>query len=139
MLSREVVKMQLDAREAKEEALISKMSSLSAQMHAVAVVRECAICCDDTVSSLDGTMCPSLEHFICNTCMDGWVVSESTPADGAVPKDAGNVWCPVKPGPGGGGCRSDRPFSIKVSSTLKAVVPIKSSSSPEGTATDIYC
>jgi hypothetical protein len=130
--------MRLDELVATEEACISKLRSLSAQMHAAVEERECAICYD-AVRSLAGTMCPSREHFICNKCMDGWVESESKPVDDAVPKDAGNVWCPVKPGPGGGGCRSDRPFSIKVSPTLKAVVSLWSSSSPNGAATGFCC
>ena len=116
MLCSEEQQLQLAQQADQAEAAATAVASLSLQVRVSAASADCAVC-GETVSTLDGIKCPSGQHFVCNECFDGWAGSECTPADEAVPKDAGNVWCPMKPGPGGPGCSSIRPFDVKVRTT----------------------
>ena len=110
---RELEQLKLEATEAANKLKEDQMRAVEAQVRKQASTETCAICFESG-SSLDGVWCPARDHFVCNGCFDGWVFSESMPADEQVPQDLGNVWCPAKPGPRGKGCTSLRPFNTKV-------------------------
>ena len=97
---------------------ISKARKLTQDVSEAAPRATCVACFDE-MSCLDGVACPAKEHFMCNDCFDGWVLSESAPADGHVPKQAGAVWCMYKADVRSTvGCSSNRPFDPRVRPAL---------------------
>lgn len=72
----------------------------------------CVVCMEKSRPGLD---CPAGSHFVCDSCFDAWVASESQPSDGHICKAAGQVWCPCKPSiTSSAGCSSTRPFTSQV-------------------------
>lgn len=93
---------------------ISKAQQLAKTVSEAAPKAVCFICGDEC-SRLEGLACPANEHFLCNDCFSDWVLSQSTPADDHVPKDAGEIWCARKADVHSTkDCKSERPFSPRV-------------------------
>eukprot|EP00892_Ulva_mutabilis_P006559 jgi/Ulvmu1/4275/UM197_0002.1 len=110
-------RLQRQLEQAKEASLaeqsladIAKAHKMAKSVSESAPKAEC-ISCFDEVSYLEGVACPAKDHFMCNDCFAGWVLSESAPADGHVPKAAGEIWCMYKADVrSAANCKSDRPF-----------------------------
>lgn len=107
--------------QAKETSLVERnLADIAKAQKLVDDVSETApkatcVACFDEVAYLDGAVCPAKEHFMCNECFDGWVLSESAAGDGHVPKQAGEVWCMYKADVQSmDGCKSERPFNPRV-------------------------
>ena len=98
----------------KDKQHAQALRDATAAANAAGQPAECSVCGNDEITTLEGVRCPSREHFLCEECLSGWVLSESTPADEHAAKDPGEVWCPCKPGPKGTGCASERPLAPKV-------------------------
>lgn len=109
------VREKLKLEEAREidQSRVESLESIARVAHDHARPAMCDVC-GSALKSVDGLLCPSKQHFICNECLDGWVRSECVPADGHLAKDGGRIWCPLKPGPGGNGCNSQRELLPKV-------------------------
>ena len=84
-------------------------------------------CGQEGLTTLDGSFCPCGAHYVCDECLDGWAKSEVTPADEHAAKH--QVWCPLKGGPDGGGCASDRPYTAHVRALARAPLPLRGNES----------
>ena len=106
----------LKMREAAEsdQARIAAIKKATQDARKHAEPAECYLCNKQDLTVLDGICCPGKQHFVCDECLDGWVLSESSLAPAFTPKDSGNIWCPYKPGPKGAGCASQRPLRPQV-------------------------